>query len=183
MAGPFLPVQAVNRSQKVRIGKGATAVLLQPNVTSYVDTSDGNVRRDLQRHSAIGSYIIVGNLSASTANIVVDNGGAVVPGTGVTANVSAGDLHNRSTGAWINGAAATNQALTLTTSAGQSQVFLVQWDNTTGAVGVTAGTPATTGVQVAPATPAGKTPLAQVTLANGAASVTTGNIVDVRPRP
>lgn len=63
MAGPYLPIQAVNRSQKVRIGKGANAVLLQPNVTSYVDTSDGNVRRDLQRHSAVGAYIIVGPLS------------------------------------------------------------------------------------------------------------------------
>lgn len=60
---PYLPVQAINRSQKVRLGKGSNAVLLQPGVTSYVDIADGNIKRDIQRHSAIGALLIVGGLT------------------------------------------------------------------------------------------------------------------------
>lgn len=77
MAGPYLPVQALNRSQKVRLGKGSNAVLLQPGVTSYVDISDGNIKRDLQRHSAIGAILIVGGLTyrqgSATANGILSN--------------------------------------------------------------------------------------------------------------
>lgn len=82
MAGPFLPIQAVNRSQAVRIGKGASSTVLKPNVTSYVDTSDGNVRRDLQRHSALGSYIIVGPLTyRAGASQIISNALLATPAT------------------------------------------------------------------------------------------------------
>jgi hypothetical protein len=197
MAGPYIPILALNRSQQLRIGNAqggvggnkvpqelgndikASGGLSQP---FYVDLSVPENRRDLQRHGALGAYIVVGSITNTNVNPVVASGGQVTPGTGVSVNVAAGTLHNRLTGADVDGASAANDGLTLTTTSGQSQVFLISWNNTTGAVQVTAGTPATTGSEVAPATPSQSTPLATVDLANGAASVTAGNITDVRPQ-
>ncbi len=176
----YLPIRALNRSSRIRIN----GQVVLPGATSYVDISIASVRKDLADHSTLGQIFVVGPITASNSDGVVTSAGAgaVTPGTGVSVNVAAGELKVQSTGAFVAGAAATNQALTLTTSAGQSQVFGINWDNTAGTVSVTAGTPATTGSQVAPAIPAGVTRLATVTLANGAASVITGNIVDARGR-
>lgn len=176
---PFLPVQSLNRSQNIRIGAGASAVNLKPGVTNFVDLGDGPSKRDLQRHSAIGAILVVGGITASNSNVVVKDGGVVTAGAGLTVNVSAGDLRDRTTGVETSGAAATNHALTAADGT-QDRTDLVWWDNVTGAVGHTNGTLASAGNSVAPATPAGKTPLAKVLVA--ATATVPGTITDQRPR-
>lgn len=175
---PYLPVQAVSRSQGVRIGTPGKQVPQAPGASVYVDLGDGNSRRDLQRHQAIGALIVVGTLTTTNVDPVVTNGGLVSAGAGLTVNVTAGDLKNRSTGAVVNGAAATNAVIAANAS-GNPRIDLVNWDNVSGAVSVVTGTPAAS--PTIPATPAGKTTLATVAVANGAAAP--GAITDVRPRP
>ena len=188
--GPFVPVLAISRSQSVRIGNAqGTAtpgtvpqVGYKPDGTTlnspyYVDLSDGPSRRDLAHHLALGAVIVVGGLTNSNSDWVVVDGGVVTAGTGLTVNVSAGDLLQRSTGAEKSGASATNSTIA-SNSSGNPRIDLVSWDNTSGAVTVTTGTAAAS--PVAPATPTGKTPLATVAVANGAS--VPGTITDVRPR-
>lgn len=172
----YLPVRAISRSQGIRIGTQTVS----PTATSYVDISDGKVRRDLNHHQAIGSVIVVGSLTANNSDSVVVTGGAVTNGTGLTVNVSAGELRKRSDGTNVAGAAATNFALTAA-HATLDRTDLIHWDDTSGAVGKTDGATAAAGTSVAPATPAGKVPLATVLVA---ATVTVpGTKTDVRPRP
>lgn len=176
---PFLPVRAISRSQKIRIGRGNNAEV-KADTTFYVDLADGNSKRDLMHHQAIGAVVTVGVLSATSVDDVVISGGVVTNGTGLTVNVSAGEIRKRSTGAYVAGAAGTNFALTAA-DATQDRTDLVHWDSTSGAVGKTDGTLAAAGTSVAPAAPAGKVPLYTVLVA---ATVTVpGTKTDVRPRP
>lgn len=169
----YLPVRAFNRSQAVRIGKQK----ILPTKTSYIDISDPVVRKELGYHSAIGAVFAVGPVSASNADAVVVSGGVVSAGSGLSVNVSAGELRNRQTAIHVAGASATNTALTAA-HASLNRVDLIHWDATTGAVGKTDGTPAASAS--APATPAGKVPLATVAVA--ATATSPGTITDVRPR-
>lgn len=170
----YLPVRAISRSQSVRVGNQR----LTSTATSYVDISDGKTKRELQNHQALGSVVVVGQLTANNSDVVVTTGGLGSAGTGLSVNVSAGELRNRSTGVYVAGASATNQALTANSS-GNPRVDLVVWDNTTGAVSVVTGTAAAS--PVAPTAAAGTTPLFTVAVANGASAP--GTITDVRPRP
>jgi hypothetical protein len=170
----YLPIRSVSRSQNVRIGQQK----ILPDTTYYVDISSGSTKRELNHYQAIGSVIAVGQLTATNSDAVVVTGGVVSAGTGLSVNVTAGELRTRSTGLYVNGASATNSAIGANAS-GNPRIDLVVWDNTSGAVSVVAGTAAAS--PVAPATPAGKTALATVAVANGASAP--GTITDVRPRP
>lgn len=178
MAGPYLPVRAISRSQKVRLGRASNSQVTV-GTTFYADLSDGNVLRDLQHHQAIGALVIVGPLSNSAVDDVVVSGGIVTNGTNLAVNVSAGEIRKRSTGVFVTGAAATDFALTVAHGT-LDRTDLIHWDSTSGAVGKTDGATAAAGTSVAPATPAGKVPLFTVLVA---ATVTSpGTKTDVRPR-
>lgn len=182
----YLPVRALNRSQNVRIGQGAHAVKLTHDTTSFVDITDGNVKRDLQRHAAIGAYVVVGPLTASTADVVVvgQGDGVVTPhSSGLSVDTTAGELLNRQTGVRVPIVAASATATPVPATSGQSKIYLIVVDNSTGVVSAVGGTAATTGTEVAPATPAGKTPLAQVDIVHTDTGVDPSEITDVRPRP
>lgn len=174
----YLPIRALNRSQNVRIGKGATAVKLSSTATSYVDITDGNVKRDLQRHSAIGSYIVVGALTISNLDEIVQSGVTTSP-TNLVITVAAGELKVRSTGAFITVAGGTT---TLSTAdATKDRTDLITVDAVTGAQNHTNGALANPGLSVAPATPAGKIPVATYLVA--ATATVAVLVADVRPRP
>jgi hypothetical protein len=170
----YLPIQALNRSAALRID----GQKILPTAISYVDVSKASVRKELAYHSSIGQVYVTGPLTGNNSNTVVVTGGAVTAGAGLSVNVSAGEIRDRSTGLYVAGLAATNSAIGANAS-GNPRIDLVVWDNTSGAVSVVAGTAAV--APVAPATPAGKTLLATVAVANGAGAP--GTITDLRPRP
>lgn len=171
----YLPVRSLNRSSAIRIGTQTATT----GTTIYVDISNASVRRDLAHHTSIGQVLVVGGLSQSNVDTVVTTGGTVTAGAGLTVNVAAGETRTRSTGAYVAGAAATNQALAAAPSAGNERTDLVSWSSS-GAVVVTNGTVAATGASVVPATPTGNTPLATVLVP--ASATVPGTITDVRPR-
>lgn len=175
MASLYLPIRAVSRSQNIRVGQQK----ITPDATFYVDINDGPTKRDLNHHQAIGSVVVVGSLTASNTDQVVVTGGVVSNGTGLTVNVTAGEIKTRSTGAYVAGASGTNFALTAADGT-KDRTDLIWWDGTSGAVGKTDGTLANAGTSVAPATPAGKVALATVLVAAGVTSP--GTKTDVRPR-
>jgi hypothetical protein len=176
----YLPVRSLNRSQQVRVG----TTKLTPDTTSYVDITDGAVKRDLQRHSAIGAVVVVGGLTGSNTDAVVNTGAVVDQGTSAAdliLGVSAGEIRVRSTGAVV-AVAANNAVVTLTAAdATNGRLDLVVADTTSGVVTAVAGTPAAT--PVLPSTPAGKVALARVTVAANATGIANAAITDIRPRP
>lgn len=169
----YLPIRALNRSSAIRVD----GQKLSATVTSYVDISKGSVRKEIAYHSSIGQILHVGSITGSNVDQVVNAGGLVTAGAGLTVNVSVGEMRVRSTGAFVVGAAATNSTITANAS-GNPRIDLVVWDNVTGAVSVIAGTAAAS--PVAPSASATQTPLATVAVANGAGAP--GTITDVRPR-
>jgi hypothetical protein len=108
---PFLPVVSINGQQQVRLGRGPgnavprslnlgdTAITPQAgNLTCafYANLGQAEVRRDLQRHSAIGSIISVGNLTLSLwSDLFAASGLVVSAGSGFGLNISAGILQSR----------------------------------------------------------------------------------------
>lgn len=169
---PYLPVQAVNRSQAVRIGTGATAQELHPSVTTYVDLANGVVKRDLQRHSAVGAYIIVGALTNSNLDEVVTTGAtATVTGSTLVVTVAAGELKKRSTGVFITVAGGT--ATLAAADASLDRTDLVWLNAATGAVGWSKGILAAAATSVAPTAGIGTT-----TSVSGT-TVSSSNIVTV----
>lgn len=175
---PFLPVRAISRSQKIRIGRASSSEV-SVDTTFYVDLGDGNAKRDLQHHQAIGAVVVVGALTNSIADVVVVTGATFTAGAGLNnSTIAAGELRTRSTGAHVP--IILNTAVTFTANAsGNPRVDQVIVNNTTGVVSVTAGTAAV--APVAPATPGTSTPLYNVAIANAAAAP--GAATDVRPRP
>lgn len=148
---------------------------------TIVDLNDPLVRRSLAKHAAIGAFTPVGAAPNATGAPTIVSGGAVTAGAGLSVNVSASEIRPDGpgvTGPYLAGTAATNLAIGANAS-GNPRIDLVTHPVAGGAAAVTAGTPAA--VPVAPATPAGKIPLATVAVANGA--VAPGTITDVRPRP
>lgn len=73
----YLPIRAVSRSQKIRIGQQQVT----PDSTAYIDVSDQDMRRRLFHHSAIGAYVEVGPLTASNEKHRVVTGCTVTQGT------------------------------------------------------------------------------------------------------
>lgn len=175
----YLPIRGLNRSSNVRVGNQKLTV----DTTTYVDISDGNVRKALAHHSTLGQYIVVGGLTANNSDFYVETGAVVDQGSSASdliVGVSAGDLVNRATGARVNVAATTTAATLAAADTTNGRIDLVVADGSTGAVTAVTGTPAAT--PVAPTTPAGKVPLATVTVAANATGVANAAITDVRPK-
>lgn len=116
---PYLPVVSIERSRstQVRLGSGPGTTVppsidLGDTVTApqsgalhhafYADLGQALVRRDLQRHSAIGQVLVVGvpsNTVWSDLFRASGSGLAVSAGSGFGLNVSAGTIQSRLYGA------------------------------------------------------------------------------------
>lgn len=114
---PFVPYLSVSRSQSVRLGRGPgnqnvaelnsgdtptnpqTGALIGP---FYADLGNNLVRRDVQRHQAIGALVSVGNVSNTVyTDLFAPSGLVVTAGTGFALNVSAGVIQSRYSGAQL----------------------------------------------------------------------------------
>lgn len=93
---PFLPLMSLNRSQNVRLGRGpgnnvppafTGGTSNVPRYAFYADLGDPEVRRDYQRHSAIGSLADIG----ATSNTVWSDFYKGFGGTGLV--VTAGSTY------------------------------------------------------------------------------------------
>lgn len=147
-----------------------------------VDLDDAAVRRDLQRHSAVGAYITVPNVSSSsTSPAAVLQGGVVTPqGTpDQTVDVSAGTLFNKSTGTYVDWALVDNQAHSAASGANPRK-DIVQVNYVTGVVSKKDGTAAAS--PVAPDPDANNIVLAVVTRPTSDNTIASADIADVRPR-
>lgn len=177
---PFLPVRAISRSQKVRIGRGNNAEVLV-DTTTYVDLADGQSKKDLQHHQAIGAVIVVGSLSASNANVIVTNGVTTDEGASnadMIVRTYAGDLLVRDTGARVS-VAQTDTTLSAA-DATNPRIDIIQVNYTTGAVTKKNGTAAAS--PTAPTADAGNIAVAQISVPANDTAITTNQVTDVRPR-
>lgn len=170
---PYLPIRALNRSSAIRINKQRVL----PGVTTYIDMGAAGVPKELAYHSSIGQVFAVGALTQSNVDQVVATG-ATTSVSNLVVTVAAGELKTRSTGVYVAVAGGTT---TLSAADGtQDRTDLVWVDSVTGAQGHTNGTLAPAGTSVAPATPAGKVPVASYLVA---ATLTVATLVaDLRPR-
>lgn len=101
----YLPVVSLNRGQQVRLGNAFPDQLGRTKQTgndgtrvfhaTHVSLAQGNARRDLQRHSAIGSYEVVGAVTSKWSDLFAPSGGTVSAGSGNSVNVSAFSLQSR----------------------------------------------------------------------------------------
>lgn len=173
---PFLPVRAISRSQRVRIG-GQT---LKTGTTSYVDfgsqTETNGIKagstlpfspfKELQNHLAIGAVIAVGGLTATNNVWVQAIAGGVTTATKAAepeVETTAGELHNRETGAYFTFLALAGAKKKFTGVAGKSRIDIISVKEKGGEAAVyTEGVEAATGSEVAPATPANSVLIAEV---------------------
>ena len=99
----YLPVVSLDRSQNVRIGKGKPDALGRNDQGGtarlthalHVNLNVPKVRRDMQNHSAIGAYEVVGALTTKWCDLYASSAVDVVAGTGLTVNVPAFTLNSR----------------------------------------------------------------------------------------
>lgn len=147
------------------------------NNTFYPGESNQSVKKDLQAHSAIGAYLVVGGLSAwGTESVIMT--GATTTVTNLEVTVAAGELRNRNTGLI---AAIAGGVVTFAAASGTEDRTELVWVNaTTGAVGFTKGTPAPVTTSVPPALPAGAIPVAAYLVAKSATVAV--KVADLRPR-
>lgn len=174
----YLPVRTIQRNRSIRVGTQK----LSHDTTKYIDISDGATRRDLAHHISIGGVVVVGPVSANNSETVVVSG-AVVTAQGTpdqTVDVSASELRNRSTGAYVTGAASDNLAATAA-HATLARIDIVQVNTTTGVASYKAGTAAAS--PSAPSPDAGNIAVARVARAANDNTIAAGDITDVRPRP
>jgi len=180
----YIAVRAFNRSQAVRIG--GQKVLT--GASSYIDTDDPKVRKELAYHSSIGAVYTTGPVSNSGNGVSVrNNTGLKVTLTysspNFTAAVAAGEIFNRETSTitTVTGANATTTGLVAGT--GNLRADIVWVDNYDASVGVTAGTAAATGTQVVPfsSVPANKTPIAVIIYPAAASAASDATVIDIRP--
>ena len=96
---PYLPIVSLNRSQNIRIGRGPGNVV--PGVIAaeqgrtpcafYADLGQAEVRRDYQRHSAVGAVQDIGNTSMGVfSDWYLKSATGLIPsaGTGFTISVT-----------------------------------------------------------------------------------------------
>lgn len=173
----YLPIRGLNRSQNVRIG----GQKITPDATYYVNIGDGATKRDLARHSTLGSYIVVGPVSQDTGDVVVAWGVQTTQGASaadMVITVEDGELRNRDTGDFVD----VNQT-DLTISAADAtnpREDIVQVHVTSGAVTKKDGTPAAT--PSAPAPDADNIIVAQVNVPANDTAIGNAQITDRRPR-
>lgn len=142
---PYLPVTAISRSQSVRLGHGpgnvVPAEISAAIVPYYADLGDPLVRRDLQRHAAVGAIVTVGTVSPTiSSNLYRSSGLAVSAGSTTTVNLASGVVTLRATGATQNVGAITGIAVAV------SDTTHDRWDlvriNNAGVPSVVTGVPA-----------------------------------------
>lgn len=154
----------------VRVGNG----MLRSTATRVLDLDNAVSRRDLSKHSAIGQFVVVGDVEAAVAS-----GAVSTNGTTITVSTSAGTLL-REDGSTVAIGAQTNQALAAVPDTTNPRIDIVVANNGTGAVTQVAGTAAASPV---PARPANDTTvLAQVRVAANASTPAGVVITDVAPR-
>lgn len=152
---PFLPLVGLSRSQDVRIGRGpGNTVVSQMNMgdeatnpqkggifsTFYADLGQAHVRKDLQRHAAIGAFETVGVASNTVYSDLfsVDSGFALTPSaSNLTVAVGAGHIASRFYGTKLAVSGAT-VTLTAPSFGGQMNYIYV---GPNGSIGVWAGVP------------------------------------------
>lgn len=172
----YLPVQALNRSQNIRIGTGGTAVQLVPGTTSYVDITNGAVKRDIQRHSALGAILVVGSLTGSNTDTVVATG-ATATASNLVITVTAGELRKRSTAVHTTIAGGT---VTLSAADGtQDRTDLVWIKLSDGTLGWSKGILAASGQSVAPTSGVGTATSVSGTEVNASRTVTVASTTGI----
>lgn len=172
--GEYLPIRALNRSQKVRIGK----VRAHTRLTTYVNLEDPLQRKELAYHASIGAVYVVGSVKGAlptTATLTGLAPSAVSPGT--TKKVAYTEGYVLVEGVAKLVAAGTTAAFGA--AAANPRIDVVEVKNDGSEVKIKAGTESST--PVVPATDSGFTPLAQVALAKEFTEVLPANVTDVRP--
>jgi hypothetical protein len=98
----YIPIVSLNRSQEVTIGGASPDALgrtSQGNQSLFhalhANLGRATTRRDLQRHSAIGSYIEVGNVTSKWSDLIASTNSIVSAGSGLTINTAAFTLSSR----------------------------------------------------------------------------------------
>ena len=121
---PFLPVQSISRSQRIRLGRGPgssvphelnsgdTPYSLKSNSLIgpfYADLGNSWVRKDFQHHATLGALVTMGvpSMTVYTDLFSVGSGFALSAGSGWVVNVAAGTIQSRFTGWQIPVAATT----------------------------------------------------------------------------
>lgn len=196
---PFLPIRATSRSQRVRIGKQT----VKTGTTTYVDLASqvetGGIKagsslpfspfKELQNHLAIGAVFVVGPITNSESDWVVDSGGVVTVEKSEAKKepelaVSENQDHQRSTGKWVTSEKVSKLTLKVTGATKEriDLVYAIVEGAEAGKVKAVEGVAAEKEKAVAPATPAKSIPLATVKQYNEEV-ITNSAITDVRPRP
>ncbi len=157
----------------VRIGATGDvtpAKTVSSKATAIINLDDPITRRDVARHSAIGSLTVVGDVFAAV------RGCAVSQGTGLTINIGAGTLFREDS---VDPVAVAAASVTLVAAdVANPRIDLVVVNTWTGAVTAVAGTAAAT--PQPPGLPANSVGLAQVRVNAGA--TTPAFVRDVTPR-
>lgn len=148
------------------------------NKTFYTSESGQSNRKDLSYHSAIGSYYVVGPLTNTPSEVVVQSG-VTSSAANLVITVAAGELKNRTTGLYVTvaGGSTTLSAASST----EDRTDLVWVNATTGVQGHTSGTPAAVGHSEPPAAPEGTIPVGAYLVAKNATVAVL--VADLRPRP
>lgn len=163
----FVKVRGLTRSGGVRIGKKT----VKNNKTFVFDMDDPISRRDIAKHSAIGSLVTFGGLDTAVATGLVASAG-----TTLSYSVTAGSLKLK-TNAPVAVAAVTNVALTIAAATPRIDVIHV---SDAGVIGKTDGVAAAT--PYPPSIAAGLTAIAQVRVNAGATTAAGTTYTDVAPR-
>lgn len=195
---PFIPIRAISRSQAVRIGKQT----VKTGTTTYVDLASqvesGGIKagstlpyspfKELQNHLAIGAIIVVGPITASNADWVVERGFVATNVTETSEkefelSLSEGELRQRSTGVNVSHATQT-LAKVKVAKTGKEKIDRVEVKDSTGVLKYTTGAEALEGAAVEPAETTGYTTVATVTSKNEEAEKPLKTVIaDTRPRP
>jgi len=172
----YLPIEGLSRN-RFRVG---TQKVVAGAVT-WVNIADGKERRDLAHHSALGSYIVVGPVSASSDDVVVDWGLQTTQGSSgsdMVITTEPGELLNRTDQTRVD---VDSTDLTIATAdATNPRIDLVQVNTSTGVVSKKNGTAAAT--PAAPAPDTDNIAIANVSVPANDTAITTNQITDRRPR-
>lgn len=151
---PFLPILSLNGQQQVRLGRGPGAAVPQSlnlgdTLTKaqsgkllylyYANLATPEVRRDIQRHSAIGALIPMGAPSLTVWNDLFTSGLAVTGGSGFTLNVAAGTVQSRFFGGQLSVSSITGLAVNAPSVTDRVDTVVI---DALGVVSVVAGVPA-----------------------------------------
>jgi hypothetical protein len=144
----------------------------------YADLGVAEVRRDIQRHSAVGAILPVGAVSLTVSSDYYKTSGIAVSGdTGTTVKIASGVLTSRSQGTTVSVSAQTGLKVAAADTTND------RWDlvvlSNSGVASVVTGTPAAS--PALPSAPANKMATAKVVVHANDASSASYTITDVSP--